>query len=192
MTTIAILLFEGVEELDFAGPWEVFRVAQGEDPTFDVYTVAEHLEPIRCANGLRVLADRTLADAGRPDVILVPGGQGTRNPGPGDRAVDRRGRPHDAVDDQRLHRLVPARRRRRHRRQARSPRTTPRSTSLAARDDTGEVLAGERWVHDGKVVTAAGVSAGIDMSLWLLGELRSPEFSRLVRDGIEYDPAPPY
>ena len=119
MTTIAILLFEGVEELDFAGPWEVFRVAQGDDPTFDVYTVAEHLEPIRCANGLRVLADRTLADAGRPDVIVVPGGQGTRNARSRRRAVDRRGRPHHPVDDQRLHRLLPARRRRRHRRQAR-------------------------------------------------------------------------
>lgn len=191
MTTIAILLFEDVEELDFAGPWEVFRVAQGEDPTFDVYTVAEHLEPIRCANGLRVLADRTLADAGRPDVIVVPGGKGTRNPGPA---------------------IVPW--------IAEADRTTQWTTSvctgsfllaaagvtagkrvttyhtqignLAARDDTGEVLAGERWVHDGKVVTAAGVSAGIDMSLWLLGELRSPEFSRQVRDWIEYDPAPPY
>ena len=191
MTTIAILLFEGVEELDFAGPWEVFRVAQGEDPTFDVYTVAEHLEPIRCANGLRVLADRTLADAGRPDVIVVPGGKGTRNPGPA---------------------IVPW--------IAEADRTTQWTTSvctgsfllaaagvtggkrvttyhteiecLAARGDTGEVLAGERWVQDGKVVTAAGVSAGIDMSLWLLGELRSPEFSRQVRDGIEYDPAPPY
>lgn len=191
MTTIAILLFEEVEELDFAGPWEVFRVAQGEDPSFDVYTVAEHLEPIRCANGLRVLADRTLADAGRPDVILVPGGQGTRNPGPG---------------------IVPW--------IAEADRTTQWTTSvctgsfllaaagvtagkrlttyhtevdsLAARDDTGEVLSGARWVHDGKVVTAAGVSAGIDMSLWLLGELRSPEFSRRVHDWIEYDPAPPY
>ena len=64
--------------------------------------------------------------------------------------------------------------------------------NLRARGDTGEVLAGERWVHDGKLVTAAGVSAGIDMSLWLLGELRSPEFSRQVRDWIEYHPAPPY
>jgi transcriptional regulator GlxA family with amidase domain len=191
MTTIAILLFEDVEELDFAGPWEVFRVAQGEDPTFDVYTVAEHLDPIRCAKGLRVLADRTLADAGRPDVIVVPGGQGTRHPGPG---------------------VVPW--------IAEAHRTTQWTTSvctgsfllaaagvtagkrvttyhteidrLAAGGDTGEVLAGARWVHDGKVVTAAGVSAGIDMSLWLLGELRSPEFSRQVRDWIEYDPAPPY
>jgi transcriptional regulator GlxA family with amidase domain len=191
MTTVAILLFADVEELDFAGPWEVFRVAQSEDPTFDVFTVAEHLDPITCANGLRVLADRALADAGQPDVILVPGGRGTRNTGPKIAAWI-----------------------------AEADRTTTWTTSvctgsflladagvtagkrvttyhsqienLRARGDTGPVLAGERWVHDGKVVTAAGVSAGIDMSLWLLGELRSPAFSRRVRDWIEYDPAPPY
>jgi transcriptional regulator GlxA family with amidase domain len=191
MTTVAILLFDDVEELDFAGPWEVFRVAQAEDPSFDVFTVAEHVEPIRCANGLRVLADRTLADAGRPDVIVVPGGRGTRSVGPA---------------------IVPW--------IAETDRTTTWTTSvctgsflladagltagrrvttyhtqiagLQARGDTGPVLAGERWVHDGKLVTAAGVSAGIDMSLWLLGELRSPEFSRQVRHWIEYDPAPPY
>src|SRR5262249_24447630 len=64
--------------------------------------------------------------------------------------------------------------------------------ALAARGDTGPVEAGARWVHDGKVVTAAGVSAGIDMSLWLLGELRDPDFARLVRRWIAYDPAPPY
>ena len=78
MTSVAILLFEGVEELDFAGPWEVFRQAIDADPSFEVFTVAETLEPITCANGLRVLADRTLAEAGRPDVIVVPGGPGTR------------------------------------------------------------------------------------------------------------------
>lgn len=191
MTTIAILLFTDVEELDFAGPWEVFREAQSEDPTFDVFTVAETLDPVTCAKGLRVLPDRTLADAGQPDVILVPGGRGTRTTGPEIAAWI-----------------------------AAADRTTTWTTSvctgsflladagvtagkrvttyhtqienLRARGDTGEVLAGERWVHDGKLVTAAGVSAGIDMSLWLLGELRSPAFSRQVRDWIEYHPAPPY
>ena len=191
MTTIAILLFEDVEELDFAGPWEVFRVAQGEDPTFDVYTVAEHLDPIRCANGLRVLADRTLADAGKPDVIVVPGGQGTRTPGPGVvpwiTEVDRTTQWTTSVCTGSF--LLAAAG------VTAGKRVTTYHTeieSLGARGDTGEVLAGARWVHDGKVVTAAGVSAGIDMSLWLLGELRSPEFSRQVRDWIEYDPAPPY
>ncbi len=191
MTRIAILLFTDVEELDFAGPWEVFRVAQGEDPTFDVYTVAETLEPVTCANGLRVLADRTLADAGQPDVVLVPGGRGTRSVGPQIAAwiaeIDRTTTWTTSVCTGSFL-LADAG-------VAAGKRVTTYHTQIAnlrARGDTGEVLADARWVHDGKVVTAAGVSAGIDMSLWLLGELRSPAFSRQVRDWIEYDPAPPY
>ena len=191
MTTIAILLFPDVEELDFAGPWEVFREAQSEDPTFDVFTVAERLDPITCAKGLRVLPDRTLADAGQPDVIVVPGGRGTRTTGP----AIAPGSPRPTAPPRGRPASAPARScspTRASRPASASPRTTRRSRTSRARGDTGEVLAGERWVHDGKLVTAAGVSAGIDMSLWLLGELRSPEFSRQVRDWIEYHPAPPY
>ena len=191
MTTIAILLFTDVEELDFAGPWEVFREAQSEDPTFDVFTVAETLDPVTCAKGLRVLPDRTLADAGQPDVILVPGGRGTRTTGPEIAAwiaeADRTTRWTTSVCTGSFL-LADAG-------VTAGKRVTTYHTqieNLRARGDTGEVLAGERWVHDGKLVTAAGVSAGIDMSLWLLGELRSPEFSRQVRDWIEYHPAPPY
>ena len=55
-----------------------------------------------------------------------------------------------------------------------------------------EVMEDVRYVRDGNVVTAAGVSAGIDMSLWLLGEIYGPAFARKVQKGIEYFPAPPY
>jgi transcriptional regulator GlxA family with amidase domain len=55
-----------------------------------------------------------------------------------------------------------------------------------------DVLAGVRYVRDGNVVTSAGVSAGIDMTLWLLGQLTSPAFAREVQADIEYFPAPPY
>lgn len=191
MTSIAILLFEGVEELDFVGPWEVFRQARDGDSSFEVFTVAETLEPITCANGLRVLADRTLDQAGEPDVILVPGGPGTDT---ASRAIvewiaaaDRTTQWTTSVCTGSFL-LAEAG-------AAAGRRVTTYHTeiaALAARGDTGEVLADARWVHDGKVVTAAGVSAGIDMSLWLLGELRSPAFSRQVREWIEYDPAPPY
>ena len=50
----------------------------------------------------------------------------------------------------------------------------------------------ERWVHDGNVITAAGVSAGIDMALYLVGQLKSPEDARKVQRFMEYEPAPPY
>ncbi|MCB0969837.1 MAG: DJ-1/PfpI family protein, partial [Ilumatobacter sp.] len=64
--------------------------------------------------------------------------------------------------------------------------------SLRARGEAAEVLADVRWVRDGNIVTAAGVSAGIDMALWLLGEWRGPAFARRVQRAMEYHPAPPY
>ena len=77
---IAIGLFDGAEELDFAGPWEVLgywarEVAQAE---VEVITVAPSLEPVHAAKGLRVLPDHTLHAAGPSDVFVMPGGRGTR------------------------------------------------------------------------------------------------------------------
>ena len=60
------------------------------------------------------------------------------------------------------------------------------------RDLGGVEVVEERWVQDGNVVTAAGVSAGIDMALYVVGLLKSPEDARKVQHFIEYDPAPPY
>jgi transcriptional regulator GlxA family with amidase domain len=184
--TIAIVLFDGVEELDFAGPWEVLRQAG-----FDAFTVAEALDPITCANGLRVLADRTFDQVEAADILLVPGGPGTRRPTSALLEFIRR---IDAgttwttsvcTGSFLLAEAGPAAGRR---------VTTYWGEVAALRERrlVAEVVDDERWVRDGKIVTAAGVSAGIDMSLWLVGELVSPNFARHVRRDIEYDPAPPY
>lgn len=73
------------------------------------------------------------------------------------------------------------------------PATTHWSTLdlLARLDETIEVRPGDRFVDDGDIVTAAGVSAGIDMALHLVARLDSPEAARRVRRGIQYDPQPP-
>ena len=69
---IAIVLFEGAEELDWAGPWEVLAAWAREWPEdgVEIYTVADSLEPVTCAKGLRVLPDRTWAEAPDPDVEI--------------------------------------------------------------------------------------------------------------------------
>src|SRR6185369_155867 len=78
--TTGILIFNEAEELDFVGPWEVFTAAgkMNEKNGDTVLTIAEHDTPVRCNKGLRVLPDRTFANAPPLDVVLVPGGQGTR------------------------------------------------------------------------------------------------------------------
>src|SRR6516162_6602754 len=78
--TLAILLFDDVEVLDFCGPFEVFSVANRftDPPAFNVLTVAERAGPVVSSGGLSVNPHALLVDWPQPDVLLVPGGQGTR------------------------------------------------------------------------------------------------------------------
>ncbi len=191
-SSIGILLFDGAEELDWAGPWEVLAALAQTKPELRVITVAERDEPIRCAKGLRVLPDVSFESAPRFDVILVPGGLGTR------REVDnptligwlrKVGADCTWVTSVctgalLLHEAGFARGR----------RVTTHWSFADALEQRGDVtvLRGPRWVRDGNLVTAAGVSAGIDMALWLVGQLYDPETARTVQRTIEYDPAPPY
>ncbi|HET7515443.1 MAG TPA: DJ-1/PfpI family protein, partial [Gaiella sp.] len=80
MTRIAVALFDGAEELDFAGPWEVLAAwaTQWPEDCVEVFTVASTAEPLTCAKGLRVLADHTWDTAPAIDVLVYPGGMGTR------------------------------------------------------------------------------------------------------------------
>jgi transcriptional regulator GlxA family with amidase domain len=191
---IGLLLFDGAEELDWAGPWEVLAAwAQvWPDDGVEVLTVARSSEPITCAKGLRVLADRTVEEAGALDVVLVPGGQGTRQlVGDEQTHVWLRGLAGDGtlVTSVCTGSLVLA--------GAGLLRDRPATTwwgaldRLAALDDTIEVRPDDRFVDSGEIVTAAGVSAGIDMALHLVARLHSPERAREVRRYIQYDPQPP-
>ncbi len=191
--TTGLLIFNDAEELDFVGPWEVFTAAAKMRSEGDVVvTIAERAEPVRCNKGMRVLPDCTFADAPPLDVVLVPGGQGTRrevdNPvliewlrSAGERCTWVTSVCTGALV---LHGAGFARGRR---------VTTHWAfvETLRARGDI-TVLDRVRYVRDGNVVTSAGVSAGIDMALWLVGQLHGEEFARNVQRYIEYDPAPPY
>jgi transcriptional regulator GlxA family with amidase domain len=197
--TVGILVFDDAEELDFVGPWEVFTMANemarrsGKPAPHDVFLVAEHDRPVRCAKGMRVLPDNTTADCRALDILLIPGGQGTR------REVENRALL-DWVAGIAAHAawvtsvctgalLLTAAG------PARGKRVTTHWAfveTLRARNEAAEVHANYRYVRDGNILTAAGVSAGIDMALWLVGELHGPDFARLVQRGMEYDPAPPY
>jgi transcriptional regulator GlxA family with amidase domain len=191
---IAIALFEGVEELDFAGPWEVLSYWTREvaAPGSSVVTVAPSLDPVTAAKGLRVLPDTTWNELGPIDVLVFPGGWGTRalmhdaSTGELLRAYAAMGTLMASVCTGSLvyaaHGLLHNR-----------PATTYWSSLelLAATDTTIDVRADERYVDSGSVITAAGVSAGIDMALYLVLRLDSADAARSVRRGIQYDPQPP-
>ncbi len=191
-TTTGILLFDAAEELDFAGPWEVLTATAQVTGRGRVVTIAERPGPVRCAKGLRVLPDHGFADAPQLDVVLVPGGQGTRREVENPAVIEwlrKAGAGCSWVTSVctgslLLHEAGFARGR----------RVTTHwafAETLRARGDV-TVVDGVRFVRDGNLVTSAGVSAGIDMALWLAGQLHSPEVARKVQRYIQYDPAPPY
>lgn len=194
MTSIGIFLFPGVEELDFAGPWEVLKMwaDQWPDDGVRVVTVARTDAIIECAKGLRVLPDHTWSTAPAFDVLIVPGGRGTRTL-LGDeatyewlRSVSSGGALMTSVctgsllfADLGLLDGMPA--------------TTHWSTldTLAELGASIDVRPDDRFVDAGEVITASGVSAGIDMALYLVVRLHSTERATAVRRAIQYDPLPP-
>jgi transcriptional regulator GlxA family with amidase domain len=194
LNVVAIAIFDGVEELDFVGPWQVlsgWRLLYPDD--VDVHLVSDNTEPVTCAQGMRVLPERTWDGLGDIDVLVYPGGRGTRT----------------QLGDERIRSRL---------------RALSESGTLLASVCTGALVfadAGlldglpaatywnafdellplgrdieprpnDRFVDTGAIVTSAGVSAGIDMTLHLVGRLGSPEKARDVRRYIQYDPQPPY
>lgn len=197
--TIGILLFDDAEELDFVGPYEVFTMINetlkrmGKTPTHDVVFLAERAEPVVCAKGMRVVPHATIAGAPALDVLVIPGGWGTRREVKNEAllawiakvAKDCSWVTSVCTGALLLTAAGPAR----------GKRVTTHwafTGTLRDRGEAAEVLENIRYVRDGNVVTAAGVSAGIDMALWLTGQLHSPELARTVQRAMEYDPAPPY
>lgn len=191
---IGIVVFPDVEELDFAGPWEVLgEWAEGHpEDGVRLRLLARDGGAVRCRKGLRVVPDATLADAGRLDVVIFPGGRGTR-PLLGDEEmlawVRERAAAGTLMTSVCTGSLVYA--------AAGLLDGRPATTHWSALGELREagrdvdVRESDRFVDEGSVVTAAGVSAGIDMALHLVERLHSTERARDVRREIQYDPAPP-
>jgi len=191
---IGILLFDDVEELDAVGPWEVlaYWTRHHPDDGWAVSCLSENGRPVTAAKGLVLGAHHCLADAPPLQVLVHPGGQGTR-------VLLRDPKHLEWVRAQRATvplmtsvctgALVYA--------AAGLLRERPATThwgamdELRALDPTVQVRPAERWVDDGDIITSAGVSAGIDMALHLVVRLAGTERARQVRRGIQYDPQPP-
>jgi transcriptional regulator GlxA family with amidase domain len=187
---IGIFIYDGAEELDFTGPYEVLtqwaRLVEDEREIF-VFTIGRTSDPVRCSHGLRVIPDYAKSDAPPLDLLLFPGG-----------------RVNQFLEDAEIHDWI------------RGIRDTgalmtsvctgahvyasagvlehrPATTwygaldSLVEIDPTIELRRDDRFVDSGEVVTSAGVSAGIDMALHLIARLDSRERAELVRRYMQYE-----
>jgi transcriptional regulator GlxA family with amidase domain len=191
---IGIYVFDGAEELDWVGPWEVLATWSQlfPDDGVEVFTVARERREVRCAKGLRVVTDYTWVDAPVMDVLVYPGGRGTRDHLGDDTVRDWvRGLSESAtlMTSVCTGSLVYA--------DAGLLDGRPATTHWGSLEHLGalgrevEVRPDDRFVDDGPIITAAGVSAGIDMALYLVARLHSAERAKEVRRYIQYDPDPP-
>lgn len=191
---LGILLFPDVEELDAVGPWEVlsFWTRTHPEDGYDVHTFARNAGPIRCAKGLTVVADRSCADLPPLEVLIYPGGNGTRPQLSDEVQLDWVRRQRTTVPlltsvctGSLVYAAAGL--------LANRPATTHWGALelLAELDPSIDVRPNDRFVDDGDLITAAGVSAGIDMALHLVDRLAGRERAQEVRRGIQYDPQPP-
>lgn len=180
---VAILIFDGVELLDFAGPGEVF--AAGGDG-FEVYTVAARAEPITSQGFVRVTPEHTFATAPRPDVLVVPGGHVT--PLLNDEAalawIAGVARDAELVLSVCNGAFILARAGLLDGLEATTHSGSLDALARMAPETT--VLRDRRWVDNGKVITAAGVSAGIDAALHAVEKLIGPNTATGVARYMEY------
>ncbi|MFI6089896.1 DJ-1/PfpI family protein [Streptomyces sp. NPDC051218] len=184
---IAIALFERFTALDAVGPYETLSRMPGAETLF----VAERPGPVRNDNGsLALVADQAFADVPTPDVVVVPGGPG-QSEHMADEALLGWLRSADATSTWTTSvctgslllaaaGLLKGR------------RATSHWLALAELERFGATSTEERVVFDGKYVTAAGVSSGIDMGLALIGRIAGEEAAQVVQLLTEYDPQPPY
>lgn len=186
---VGILIFPDVELLDFCGPYEAFSAASRDaTPYFNTFTVAERPEPVASKAGLTFIPDYSFENAPKIDILVVPGGQGTR------REID-----NPAVISWVRHVAGVA------------ELTTSVCTGSFLLGKAGllqdgkatthwgsiermretfpdvEVLENVRWVDDGAIVSSAGVSAGIDMSLHVIERLCGPAAAESSARLMEYD-----
>jgi transcriptional regulator GlxA family with amidase domain len=184
---IAILIYDGLTALDAVGPYEVLSRLPGGELTF----VAQEPGPKRTDTGrLALVADASLAEVPHPDVVLVPGGPAQA----------------ELMEDGPVHEWLRAT----HETSTwttsvctgslilaaagvlAGKRATTHWQALEALRGLGVEVVEERVVFDGKLATAAGVSAGIDMALALAAKIAGEQVAQAIQLGIEYDPQPPF
>ncbi|MGA9611945.1 MAG: DJ-1/PfpI family protein [Mycobacterium sp.] len=188
MTQIAIVTYPGCTALDFIGPYEVLRWL----PDAEVRFVWHEPGPITADSGVLVIgATHSFAETPSPDVILVPGGMTTVEHARDDALLDWVRQAHRtatwtaSVCSGSIILAAAG--------LLNGKRATSHWMALPILKTLGVNAVGdERVVHEGRIVTSAGVSAGIDLALWLAGEIGGHDRAKVIQLSMEYDPQPPF
>ncbi|MES1025719.1 DJ-1/PfpI family protein [Gloeocapsa sp. BRSZ] len=185
--TIACLVFPGLTALDLVGPLEVLNCLT---PDYQAITVGERLEAMPCESKLCITPVCTFEDLPHPDILLIPGGDFA---------------PFEAIVNDRVMGYIQTAAESAERVISvcsgslilaatgllKNRKATTHWAASSVLEKWGAQYVKARWVEDGKFLTAAGVSAGIEMALYLAAQLTNEERARLIQAGMEYDPHPP-
>jgi transcriptional regulator GlxA family with amidase domain len=185
----AILLFDDVEVLDFAGPFEVFSVTDelSDYQRLNVYTVAREIRPITTRNGLSINPGYTIENAPEPKILIVPGGEGTR-------AVMGQGEMVSwivqcAQNSEKVLSICSGALLLAKAGLLKGLKATTHHQvfdTLESMAPETKIIKGQRFVDNGKIITSAGISAGIDMSLYVIEQLFGSEVADATADYMEY------
>lgn len=183
---MAVLIFDGVNALDVVGPCEVLSKVPGVNMRY----VSKEPGPRQTSAGLKLIADCALQDVTRPDIVLIPGGLGglsvDENPEVFEwiRQVHQTSQWTASVCTGALLLGLAG--------ILKGLKATTHWVRLPCLEDFGAKPQKQRVVIDGKVITSAGVSAGIDMALTMVNLLKGETTAKAIQLAIEYDPAPPF
>lgn len=186
---VAIFIFNDVEVLDFAGPFEVFSVTSelNNNELFEVYTVAEKLESVTARNGLSINPSYEIANCPTPNILIMPGGFGSRNLMNNSvviKWVQDCSRQAELVLSVCTGSLILAK--------AGLLVGLEATTHHLVIDDlravapTTQVLENKRFVDNGQIITSGGISAGIDMCLYVISILLGKEMAEKTAKYMEY------
>lgn len=190
MRNVAILIFDEVEVLDFCGPFEVFAVTGARSPgkPFQVFTVAENLTPITARNGLSVNPNFSLADCPQADILIIPGGYGTRPLLQNQVVIDwikEQASGAELIMSVCTGALLVAK--------AGLLENLSATTHFNAMNELRKVAPNtqicpdQRIVDNGRILTSAGISAGIDLSFHAVARLLGREAAQETARWMEYD-----
>jgi transcriptional regulator GlxA family with amidase domain len=192
--TVGILIFDDVEVLDFCGPFEVFSVARHpdhpdeDDRLFHVVTIAEEDRLINCRGGLLVQPHYTIANHPDLDIVVVPGGKGTRRERYNPHLID-----WITAQDPNIELLTSVCTGAFLLAEAGKLDGLQATTHWASVEHMREtyesisMLADTRYVDQGRVITSAGISAGIDMSLHIVERLHGSDAAAYTARRMEYE-----
>lgn len=186
--TIGFLFFKDMEELDFAGPWEIFGIWQKQFNGPRLITVSEIAGEVICAKGLKTSADFNFENCPDLDILLVPGGWGTRSQVNNPKLIDfirKRSERCEYVLSVCTGALLLQKAELLDNKKA----TTHWSSLDKLREFKLTTVSEERFVHDGKIWTSAGISAGIDMALAFVTHYVGEELAGKIQFQVEYYPA---